>query len=160
MQSASLGFDDPTQNTGGQTPAVQHFIVGGTGSDQLNLMLGSTAAGPTPTTLIGGTAADTGTDVAKVDLSSIIANVSGALTVSVESAALWHIRDSSATPKTLVDVRVNTVTSGTSYDLVFHKPNSTDTVTDTLINVESLKFYNGNTFLSGWNLADHSTLVV
>ncbi|NBP46108.1 MAG: hypothetical protein EBU72_13005, partial [Betaproteobacteria bacterium] len=158
MQNLSMGFEDGAHTNGSQTPAIGRFIVGGTGSDVLNLSLITSGTGPEPTTLIGGTASDTGVDVAKIDIAAVAASFTGALTVAVDSSTVWHIKDSSATPKLIADVLVKSVAPGSAYDLVFHKPGSTDTVTESLINVEQLKFFNGNTFIGGWKLSDHSVL--
>jgi hypothetical protein len=65
------------------------------------------------------------------------------LTQDNSNTSVWHLTDSAAQPHTLLDI---TKLAGDlpAYDLVFHNPASSATMTNTIVNVEALNFIASN----------------
>jgi hypothetical protein len=144
------------------TTAPANYLVGSSAADTLILSLAS-ANGLNPTTFVGGRGEDAGIDVAQIDVGSLAASYTGPLVMNQDAALLsWHLMDNSASPKIIADI--TQMTSGATqepfpvYNVVLHNPSNSSTVTETLINMETLKLVNGSTTLFAWDLNTHATI--
>ena len=154
-----------TNNT--VSPAT--VLVGASGSDTFTQAL-ATVNGFVPTTFVGdggqqGYAADSGIDVAQLDLGALAASLTGPLVITQDGSNLsWHITDSSAAHKVIADitqlVQPGTLEPYPFYEITVHNPTNTSTVLDQLINMETLKVTNGGTALFAWDLNTHATIPV
>ncbi|MEI7680301.1 MAG: SwmB domain-containing protein, partial [Betaproteobacteria bacterium] len=154
-----------TNNT--VSPAT--VLVGASGSDTFTQAL-ATVNGFVPTTFVGdggqqGYAADSGIDVAQLDLGALAASLTGPLVITQDGSNLsWHITDSSAAHKVIADitqlVQPGTLEPYPFYEVTVHNPTNTNTVLDQLINMETLKVTNGGTALFAWDLNTHATIPV
>jgi hypothetical protein len=145
-------------------PTSDNYLVGTSAADTLILSLGS-AAGFVPTTFVGGRGEDMGIDVAQIDVGNLAASFTGPLVMNQDAAQLsWHLLDSSATPKIIADITQQTSPTTQEpfpvYNVVLHNPSNSSSVTETLINMETLKLVNGSTALFAWDLNTHATIPV
>jgi uncharacterized repeat protein (TIGR02059 family) len=146
------------------TTSPANYLVGSSAADTLILSL-TAATGFNPTTFVGGRGEDIGIDIAQIDVGNLAASFTGPLVMSQDAAQLsWHLLDSSATPKIIADITQQTSPTTQEpfpvYNVVLHNPSNSSSVTETLINMETLKLVNGSTALFAWDLNTHATIPV